>query len=108
VHVATGLTPEQIKAYRLMDNRSADETEWDVELVELEIVELNAMGVDMSTTGFTEKEVAAMFAHAGAAGGLTEPDAVPDVPETPVSVAGDLWLLGEHAVCPYCGTDNDA
>lgn len=104
VHVAVGLTPAQAKALRLMDNRSADETEFDIPLVEAEIFELQALEYDLSLTGFTEKEVQALFA--GGTGGLTEPDAVPEVPATPVSVAGDLWLLGPPAKCPHCGIDN--
>src|ERR1035438_7565684 len=35
-------------------------------------------------------------------------DEVPAVPENPVTVLGDLWFLGGHVVCPYCGTVNDA
>jgi ParB-like chromosome segregation protein Spo0J len=100
VHIATTLTPAQVKSLRLMDNRSADETEWDIPLVEAEILELQTLDYDLSLTGFTEEEVAVLFA-----GGQTEADAVPAVPETPVSRAGDLWILG-GPTCPHCGTVN--
>lgn len=100
VHVGADLTPAQVKAYRLMDNRSSDETSWDIELVEAELIELNEQAYDMSMTGFTEAEVKALVAKANG-GGLTEPDAAPERPEVPVSVAGDLWLLGEHRL--LCG-----
>lgn len=104
VHVAKTLSPAQVKALRLMDNRVADETEWDIELVSAEMAEIVELGYDTANTGFTQKEIDALFAGGGA--GNTEPDAVPDVPENPVSVAGDLWLLGEPAKCPHCGTEN--
>jgi ParB-like chromosome segregation protein Spo0J len=106
VHIATTLTPAQCRAFRLMDNRSADETSWDLELVETEVMELNALQYDLAMTGFTKKEVDALIASAAAAagGGLTEADAVPEVPETPVSIAGDLWLLGGEVTCPHCNT----
>jgi DNA modification methylase len=102
VHVATNLTPAQVKAYRLMDNRSADESSWDIELVEAEMVELQALEYDLALTGFTEQEIGALFAG----GGLTLPDAVPDPPEAPVSQLGDMWLLGTHRV--LCGDSTAA
>jgi ParB-like chromosome segregation protein Spo0J len=105
VHIALNLTAAQIKALRLMDNRSADETDWDIPLVEAEIMELQALDYDLALTGFTEKEVAALFANGA---GLTDPDAVPPVPANPVSIAGDLWVLGNaKAKCPHCGLEND-
>jgi len=73
----------------------------EIPLVEAEILELQTLDYDLSLTGFTEEEVAALFAG----GGQAEPDAVPAVPETPVSRAGDLWILG-GPTCPHCGTDN--
>jgi ParB-like chromosome segregation protein Spo0J len=101
VHVARTLTPAQVSALRLADNRTADETSWDIELVKDAMAELVELHYDTSMTGFTEKEVEALFAG----GGLTEPDAVPEVPANPVSIAGDLWILG-GAKCPHCGTEN--
>ena len=45
VHVATDLTPQQVKAYRLADNRTAEESSWDLELLPLEISELARSGL---------------------------------------------------------------
>jgi DNA modification methylase len=101
VHVAVGLTPEQVKAYRLMDNRSHEEAEWDLALLAPEIADLQALAVDLSLTGFDEDEITRFLADAGATEGLTDPDAVPDTPEAPVSVSGDLWLMGRHRL--LCG-----
>jgi hypothetical protein len=51
VHVAEGLTPAQVRAYRLMDNRSHQETSWDLELLTLEMVELKALDLDLNFHG---------------------------------------------------------
>lgn len=57
VHVATGLTPAQIKTYRLMDNRSHQETAWDDELLSSEFSEIDSFGVDLALTGFDPSEI---------------------------------------------------
>ena len=48
VHVASNLTPAQVRAYRLMDNRSHQESEWDLELLGPEISELRGLCFDLS------------------------------------------------------------
>jgi len=109
VHVAAELTPAQVKAYRLMDNRSHQETAWDVDLLAIELAELQALAVDLSSTGFEVTEVDELLAQAGATKeGLTDDDAVPPVPETPVSRTGDLWRCGPHAVLCGDATSSDA
>jgi ParB-like chromosome segregation protein Spo0J len=57
VHVAEGLTKEQIKAYRIADNRTGEEAQWDKELLQLEINELDLEGYDKSLLGFNEEEL---------------------------------------------------
>ena len=101
VHVATGLTPEQVKTYRIMDNRSHQEAQWDFELLAPEMSELQALCVDLSLTGFDIPEINALMAKADASAGLTDPDECPETPQTPVTVPGDLWLLGRHRL--LCG-----
>jgi len=61
VHVATGLTPGQIQAFRLMDNRSHEETGWDLELLGLEMAELQELNVDVSLTGFDAAEISKLI-----------------------------------------------
>lgn len=58
VHVAEGLTPEQVRAYRLADNRTAEESGWDDSLLRLELAELDLAGSDLRDTGFTDPELA--------------------------------------------------
>ena len=88
-------TPAQVKAFRLMVNRSATWAEWDDELLARELQELNEAEYDLSLTGFDPKEIDDL---------LLAPDdddlanAVPPAPENPVSRPGDLWLCGKHRV----------
>ena len=96
-------TPAQVKAFRLMVNRSVTWANWDEELLALEIQELNAADFDLSLTGFDPKEIDDL---------LLDPadddlaNAVPPVPENPVSRSGDLWLCGKHRV--LCGDSTDS
>jgi DNA modification methylase len=98
VHVADNLTPAQVKAYRLMDNRSNDETAWDPELLGVEIAELKGMEIDLALTGLDPRELDALVVDPAAAARAEE---TPALPENPVSMLGDLWLLGSHRV--LCG-----
>src|SRR6266436_8239176 len=52
VHVAENLTPAQVRAYRLLDNRSHEETDWEPDLLGLELLDLMGMGVNLDLTGF--------------------------------------------------------
>lgn len=58
VHVAADLTPQQARAYRLADNRTAENAEWDVELLPIELGELRDEGFDLKLAGFSDKELA--------------------------------------------------
>ena len=57
VHVARDLTPEQIKAYRIADNKTADLAQWDLELLPTELAELDALDFDLSMIGFTMRPI---------------------------------------------------
>jgi ParB-like chromosome segregation protein Spo0J len=99
VMIASGWTDAQVRAYRLADNRLALNAGWDQALLAVEIAELQQVGFDLELTGFTELEIAALgtASHAG----LTDPDDAPEPPADPVSVSGDLWVLGGHRL--LCG-----
>lgn len=58
VHVAADLTPQQARAYRLADNRTAENAEWDVDLLPIELGELRDGGFDLKLAGFSDKELA--------------------------------------------------
>src|SRR5262245_40003208 len=95
VHFAVGLTPAQLKAYRIADNQTARLSDWDTDKLTAELLDLQTMDIDLDLTGFTPEELAGLMAPATPAG-LTDPDAVPDLPDAPTTQPGDLWLLGAH------------
>ncbi len=96
VHVARDLTPAQVRGLRLADNRTNQEASWDEEALALELQEIQDLDIDLSLTGFEDEELARLLAAQDATEGLTDEDAVPELPATPVSAAGDLWTLGNH------------
>ena len=86
----------QVKAFRLMVNRSVTWADWDEELLALELQELNEADFDLTLTGFDPAEIDRFMASESA--GLTDEDAAPEPPENPVTQAGDLWVLGNDPV----------
>jgi hypothetical protein len=94
-------TEAQVKAFRLMVNRSVSWAEWDEELLGLELLELKGLDFDLDLTGFNSDELDRYLAGVDATPGLTDEDTAPDPPEIPVSRSGDLWILGRHRV--LCG-----
>jgi DNA modification methylase len=103
VHVAVGLTDAQARAYRLMDNRSAQEAQWDKELLGFEFMDLREMNFDLTLTGFTDEEIGELDPVKE---GKTDPDAVPEVEGQAVTQQSDLWVLGDHRV--LCGDATSA
>jgi len=107
VHVATDLTPEQVRAYRIADNKTGELAAWDMDLLPIELGELQQAGIDWSLLGFDTDELARLLAgEEGVAPGLTDPDAVPEPPDEPVTRRGDLIVLGEHRL--LCGDSSSA
>lgn len=99
--VATGWTEAQKKAYVLADNKLAMNAGWDMDMLKVELSGLGEMDFDLSLTGFGDDELATLLADKTE--GLTDPDEVPEAPADPVSVQGDVWLLGKHRlVCGSC------
>ena len=96
VLVLEHLSAVQRRALAIADNQLALNAGWDEELLRIELATLNDEGFDVNLIGFDGEEVAHLLAAQDAAQGLTDENAVPEVPETPVSTAGDLWTLGEH------------
>ena len=102
VHVAKGLTEAQARAFRIMDNRSSENAEWDKDLLNLELADLLEADFDLGLTGFTDDELNALMNGLDANSGPQEgEDDIPDTPEDPVSRPGDLWVLGNHRL--LCG-----
>jgi len=99
ITIADNLTPEQINAYRIADNRTAEESEWDSELLKMEIKELEAKDFKLDLLGFNEDQLNDMLFEEKQ--GLTDEDEVPEAPEEPITKLGDIWKLGNHRL--MCG-----
>lgn len=114
VVLADELSEAQIKAFRLLANRSATWAQWDDALLALELEDLKLADFDLSLTGFEDGEISRLLADdVGSDDAEQEPDAdesdaaddVPDAPVVPVSRTGDVWAIGSHRL--ICGDATD-
>lgn len=103
---ATGWTDAQKKAYVLADNQLPQNAGWDMDLLKVEVMDLDGDGFDLSLMGFGDDFMADLLAEPTE--GLTDEDAVPDVPDDPVTVLGDIWVLGNHRLMCGDSTSIDA
>jgi ParB-like chromosome segregation protein Spo0J len=95
VHVVTGLSKAQVKAYRIADNQTAQLSGWDDDKLPLELAGLQEMGFDLNLTGFGADELLRLLGSESTEG-LTDPDDIPEPPDEAITQPGDLWLLGNH------------
>ena len=107
VILADDLTETQIKAFRILVNRSATWADWDDDLLRLELEELQLGDFDLALTGFDADELLDILAgEESTTEGNTDEDAAPEVPVTPVSKLGDVWIMGGHRL--LCGDSTQA
>lgn len=110
VHVATELTPIQIKAYRLADNRTADNATWNDDLLALELQELQEQDFDLDLTGFDEADLARLIDQSL---DTSEVDAEPQIDKAEELrekwgvVSGQMWGMKPYTICPKCGRQHD-
>lgn len=93
VVVAENLTEEQVRAYRLADNKTNEFASWDIDLLDSELLSID--DIDMELFGFD------MTAVADRAAEVQEDDYEVQVPKTPTTKPGDIYELGEHRL--ICG-----
>jgi DNA modification methylase len=98
-------TAAQVKAFRLLVNRSATWADWDEELLSLELADLQELDFDLALTGFDSRELDE-YLHALAPDD-TSADAIPEIPDQPASQRGDVWRCGDHRVICGDATDSD-
>lgn len=101
--VATGWSEAQKRAYVIADNKLALNAGWDNDMLKVELEELKGLEFDLNLTGFNGDELAGLLAEKTE--GLTDPDTIPDTPEEPVSVLGDVWVIGNHRI--VCGSSTE-
>src|SRR5574344_419966 len=109
VVIAADLTPEQVQAYRIADNKTGEIAEWHYELLPLEIKELQEADFDLSLLGFDTEELDKLLngeQENTISDGETDADAVPEVPEEAVSKLGEIYRLGDHRL--MCGDSTKA
>lgn len=106
VHVAKDLMPEQVRAYRIADNKTSDLSDWDYDILPIELSELQDAGFDLGLLAFDEDELAKLL-NTEPTEGLTDDDAIPEPPAEPITQPGDMWLLGAYWECDTCGKRYD-
>jgi DNA modification methylase len=89
-------TPAQVKAFRLMVNRSVGWADWDEELLSLELLDLHELKFDLALTGFDNRELDAFLLATQP--GDDSANNTPELPAIAVSQPNDLWLCGKHRV----------
>lgn len=106
--IATDLTPEQEQALRIADNKVAEIAEWDEDKLKVELEALQEAGFDLALLAFGDDELDDLLGGEAGTHGETEPDAVPETPEVPVSTPGEVYRLGRHLlVCGDSTQPND-
>ena len=101
-----GLTEAQRKAYVIADNQLALNAEWDLDTLKVELDRLTELDFDVDLLGFEDDFLSSLLEEPTE--GLTDEDAVPDAPENPVTVEGDVWILGNHRLMCGDSTSIDA
>jgi len=97
----SGLTEAQYRAVAIADNKLALSAGWDEDRLRVELARLRKEDFDLKLTGFDEEELDRLLLELKEADIPIDPDSVPPIPQTAVTVPGDLWLLGEHRL--LCG-----
>lgn len=103
VIVLEHLTETQRRALVIADNQFAIRgAAWDEEMLRVELESLKEDGFGLDLVGFTDEELDGLLREPEQIpGGNTDEDAVPEEPETPITVPGDVWILGDHRL--LCG-----
>jgi len=102
----TGLTAAQKKAYIIADNQLSLNAGWDLDTLKLELETLQELDFDIDLLGFDDDFISGLLTEETE--GLTNEDLVPEVPEKPITVLGDLWILGDHRLLCEDSTSIDA
>lgn len=102
------MTPSQKKAYIIADNKLALNAGWDNAMLTIELQDLEDEGFDLTLTGFDDTELDALLNVIEGTDGLTDEDAVPDVPDEPKTKLGDIYILGNHRLMCGDSTSVDA
>jgi DNA modification methylase len=101
------LSPSQIRAYVIADNKLALNAGWDDEMLKAELLTLQEEGFNTDLTGFSDDELNALL-NSEIIEGQTDPDEIPEPPVEPITKLGDIWILGNHRLMCGDSTSIDA
>lgn len=101
-----GLTESQKKAYIIADNQLPLNAGWDLDTLKIELDTLTEMDFNLDLLGFDDDFLGGLLVEE--VEGLTGEDEVPEPPEMPISVLGDIWQLGNHRLMCGDSTSIDA
>jgi len=101
------MTESQKKAYVIADNQLAMNAGWDIDLLKIEVADLQEDGFDLELLGFDNKMLDSLL-EPEVKDGLTDEDAVPELPKEPKTKLGDIYILGEHRLMCGDSTSIDA
>lgn len=101
------LSPSQIRAYVIADNKLALNAGWDDEMLKAELLTLQEEGFNTDLTGFSDDELNALL-NSEIIEGQTDPDEIPEPPVEPITKLGDIWVLGNHRLMCGDSTSIDA
>ena len=104
---AKGWSEAQKRAYVIADNKLALNAGWNDEMLKIELDGLKDLDFDLDLVGFSDDELAKLLQEPEKEG-LTDEDDVPEAPEKPITVEGDIWVLGNHRLMCGDSTSIDA
>jgi DNA modification methylase len=107
VIVLDHLSKAQQRALVIADNQLALNAGWDMNMLKAEIEDLNLENFNLELLGFDDAFLDGLL-ETTPSGGNTDEDAVPEVPEIPKTVLGDVWVLGNHRLMCGDSTSIDA
>ncbi len=94
----SSLDAKAAKAYRIADNRTAQETDWLDDLLKDELTALDDDGFDLDSLGFDDRELQKLLSSDEE---MERAEETPEAPVNPVTIEGDVWVLGNHRI--ICG-----
>jgi DNA modification methylase len=101
------LTPSQVRAYVISDNKLALNAGWDDAMLKSELDAIKEEGFEVGLTGFSDDEIQALL-DVEVVEGNTDPDEIPEAPVDPITKPGDVWILGNHRLMCGDSTSIDA
>jgi DNA modification methylase len=105
IKVASDLSEDQIRAYRLADNKTNELASWNLELLASELEALKELDYDLGILGFGPDELAKIM-DTGTTEGLVDPDDIPEPPDEAITKPSEIWILGNHRL--MCGDSSSA